>query len=434
MVQSGPLMSNFPGLEQICDYAVSANLSVIVYFARNGDANNVYRSFLDIAPSRWGSNFLGIYFNDEQGGKMIDAGLMLYDNSTGGTIASSPFGPASQGIPEQPGQPSYSYTFYPGDDAIMISRCQTYPDQSIITNETVYYQNGTITQSIWNMSAMGIGTSRTLRYQPNGVVEDSNGILVTDAGSISQVGTYDEAYNLRPLQTQKQAADLFVGGEQNILTWVRNISNVRLFTSDYALDWFDNQAGYDVVLAQLGWGQNATQNIARIRGAADIQGKNWGTMITWASTNAPYLMSGSQMFEEMRQSYRSGADYVVVFNYNQSYIGGVNGSYTGTDTALLHDEHFAALDKFWNEVVQNSSETNNAKGSVAFVLPQYYGSVMRFNDDSAWGLFSADNTTRAIYNNLQAALEKYGSQLDIVYDDPAYPLQGKYSTTIDAIG
>ncbi len=148
---------------------------------------------------------------------------------------------------------------------------------------------------------------------------------MTDAGNISQFGTYDEAYNLRPLQTQKQAADLFVGGEQNILTWVRNVSDVRLFTSDYALDWFDYQAGYDVVLAQLGWGQNATQNIARIRGAADMQGKSWGTMITWASNNVPYLMSGNQMFEEMRQSYRSGADYVVVFNYNQSYIGSVNG-------------------------------------------------------------------------------------------------------------
>ncbi len=166
VVQSGPLMSNLPDLEQICDYAVAANLSLIVYFARNGDANNVYRSFLNIAPDRWGNNLLGIYFNDEPGGKMIDVGLILYDNSTGGTITSSPSGPVSQWIPEQPGQNQYSYTFYPGD-AIAISRCQTYPDQSSVTNDTVYYLNGTITLSTRNMSATGIGTSRTLRFQPN---------------------------------------------------------------------------------------------------------------------------------------------------------------------------------------------------------------------------------------------------------------------------
>jgi hypothetical protein len=139
------------------------------------------------------------------------------------------------------------------------------------------------------------------------------------------------------------------------------------------------------------------------------------------------------MFDEMRQSYRSGADYVVVFNYNQTYnFLAANGTQTGS--ALLQDEHFTALQRFWNEVVQNPFETNNAHGSVAFVLPQYYGCAMRYIEDKAWGMFSADNTTQVIYPNLQAALAKYGSQLDIVYDDPAYPLQGKYGTIINATG
>jgi hypothetical protein len=406
-------------------------LSVIVYFARNGDARNVYRSFLDIAPNRWGSHFLGIYFNDEQGGKLIDAGLALYDNATGGMISASPYG-LQQSTPPDSNGASYSYD-YRSSGEIRINHFQQFPDGATVSNETTYFINGTIAFNVWNNFPLGMSNYRSLCYHPNGLVFDENGTLVTDAGGIAQFGTYEDALKLSPLQTHADAAKLFVGGEQNILTWVRNSSNAKLFTSEYALDWFDYQAGYDVVLAQLGWGQNATQNIARVRGAATMQGKSWGTMVTWASTTVPYLMSGNQMFEEMRQSYRSGADYVVVFNYDQSYnFAGENGTTTGT--ALLQEEHFTALEKFWNEVICNPNETNSAAGSVAFVLPQYYGWGMRFSEDKIWGIWRADNTTRTIWDNLQAALAKYYSELDIIYNDPAYTLQGKYGTTISAVG
>lgn len=431
VIQSGPLMNNLPALEQICDHAVDANLSIIVYFGRNGDAGNVYRSFLDIAPNRWGSHFLGIYFNDEQGGKLIDAGLALYDNATGGMISVSPYG-LEQSTPPDSNGASYSYSHLSSGE-ISITRFQQLPDYATVSNRTTYFINGTITFNVWNNFPLGTSTYKSLWYYPNGVVQDENNTLVTDEGDITQFGTYEDALGQSPLQTHADAAKLFVGGEQNILTWVRNSSNARLFTSEYALDWFDYQAGYDVVLGQLGWGQNVTQNIARVRGAATMQGKSWGTMVTWASTSAPYLMSGAQMFEEMSQSYRSGADYVVVFNYDQSYnFVGANGTTAGT--ALLSEEHFAALEKFWKEIVQNPHETNNAAGSVAFVLPQYYGWGMRFNEDKIWGIWKADDTTRTIWSNLQTTLAKYGSQLDIVYNDPAYPLQGKYPTTLSAIG
>lgn len=431
VIQSGPLMNDLPALEQICDYAVDANLSIIVYFARNGDARNVYRSFLDIAPNRWGSHFLGIYFNDEQGGKLIDAGLALYDNATGGMVNAGPYG-LQQSIPTDSNGANYNYD-YRSSGEIRISSFQIFPDGLTVSNDTTYFTNGTIAFNVWNNFPLGTSVHRSLWYQPNGVVHDENGTIVTDGGDIAQFGTYEDALKLSPLQTHTDAAKLFVGGEQNILTWVRNNSNAQLFTSEYALDWFDYQAGYDVVLAQLGWGQNANQNIARVRGAATLQGKSWGTIVTWARTSAPYLMSGDQMFEEMSQSYRSGADYVVVFNYDQSYnFVSENGTTTGT--ALLQDEHFAAMEKFWNEVVVNPDETNNSAGSVAFVLPQNYGWGMRFAEDKIWGIWKADDTTRTIWSNLQAALAKYGSQLDIVYNDPAYPLQGKHITTIDATG
>lgn len=326
---------------------------------------------------------------------------------------------------------SYSYDIQPswanqpsGGNQIIITYSQNYPDNSYSYNYTTYYTNGTIVFSESSLLTGYHTSSRTIWYQPDGSICDSNDTAIPDAPDRVLFGSYEQAYSKRPLQTQKEVADLFVSGEQNILTWVRNFSDARIFTSDYALDWFDYQAGYDVVLAQLGWGQNATQNIARIRGAAETQQKNWGTMITWASTTAPYLMSSEQMFEEMYQSYRSGADYVVVFNYNQTY-NIIGGNDTQTGSALLKDEHFAAIQRFWNEVVQNPSETNNAHGSVAFVLPQYYGCAMRYVEDRTWGMFSSDTTT--IYRNLQAALAKYGSELDIVYDDSAYSIIGRYS-------
>ena len=45
-------------------------------------------------------------------------------------------------------------------------------------------------------------------------------------------------------------------------------SSFKLFTSDYALYWFDYLGGYDVVLAQLGWNYSRQINIALCRGAA----------------------------------------------------------------------------------------------------------------------------------------------------------------------
>ena len=47
-------------------------------------------------------------------------------------------------------------------------------------------------------------------------------------------------------------------------------SEFRLFTSDYALHWFEYKAGYDVVLAQIGWNYSRQLNVALVRGAATI--------------------------------------------------------------------------------------------------------------------------------------------------------------------
>ena len=59
------------------------------------------------------------------------------------------------------------------------------------------------------------------------------------------------------------------------------IKTDRLFTSDYALYWYDYEAGYDTVLCQLGWNNSRAVNIALCRGAAEMHNKTWGAMIAW---------------------------------------------------------------------------------------------------------------------------------------------------------
>jgi len=94
----------------------------------------------------------------------------------------------------------------------------------------------------------------------------------------------------------------------------------------------------------------------------------------------------------------------------------------------LQQEHFDALKRFWNEVVQNPSvKQEEVTPEAVLVLPHAYGWGMRNPQDTIWGLWSADNSSQQIWTQLQSKLTEYGSKLDIVYDDPAYPIAGRYS-------
>ena len=46
-----------------------------------------------------------------------------------------------------------------------------------------------------------------------------------------------------------------------------------------------------------------------------MQGKPWGTILTWKYMQAPYLPGGDEMFDQLKASYVAGAKYAVVFNY-----------------------------------------------------------------------------------------------------------------------
>jgi len=133
--------------------------------------------------------------------------------------------------------------------------------------------------------------------------------------------------------------------------------------------------GWNVILTQIGWNGTVAQDIALVRGAAKLQNKEWGAMITWKYDEAPYLDSGEEIYKQMQMAYTAGADYIVIFNYPT-----LNGPPYGAMT----DEHFQALENFWNDIKTQKITHGSTKGDVAYVLPENYGWGMRRSDDKIW--------------------------------------------------
>ncbi|MGA3288881.1 MAG: NosD domain-containing protein [Candidatus Bathyarchaeia archaeon] len=191
-----------------------------------------------------------------------------------------------------------------------------------------------------------------------------------------------------------------------------------LFTSDYALYWFDYELGYDTVLAQFGWNNSRPLQIALARGAATVQNKTWGAIITWTYNQLPYLESGPQMYNNMVLAYDSGASYIAVYDSTQNYTG-----------TTLTPDRYDALQNFWNYVQHNPDKHGNLKADTAVVLPQDYGFGFRNPDDSVWQYHQADNWTQKMYSDVTNLINQYKSSIDIVYSDPQFQssIQSKYS-------
>jgi hypothetical protein len=332
--------SNETILDEVCQYAVDAGLSIIVYFnfifynytrtygtIYNATSWNDYgiqpwhMPWLNAARYRWGDKFLGIYLYDEPGGKQVDTGFW---------------------------------------------RVWTPP-----RNTTTYVNVTSYTEAARNYSS-----------------------------SFSHYGDFQHLTNTS-----------IAGGITKPMP---------VFTSDYALYWFDYEAGYNTVFVEVGGCLGTDfkmQQIALCRGAADVQGKDWGAIITWASNCTPYLESGASMLQDMIRAYNAGAKYIIVFNYPQINPYGA-----------LIDDQFAALETFWNLI--NRSPRNlyqNSENRVALILPAGYGSGFRNVNDKIWGLWPADNCSAIILNRMNTLTSLYGSKLDIIYDEPQFSYEGKYA-------
>jgi hypothetical protein len=186
----------------------------------------------------------------------------------------------------------------------------------------------------------------------------------------------------------------------------RNTTQFNLYTSDYALYWFDYEAGYDTVFAEFGWNYSRQLNIAQCRGAANMHGKDWGTIITWTYTQPPYLESGEELYDDLVLAYENGAKYIILFDANE-----------GWTQSVLKQEHFDALKRFWNYVKETPRQNIQDNTRVAYVLPKDYGYGFRGPDDKIWGFWEADNLTAKVCSDLSNLFTQYDKKLDIIYDD-----------------
>ena len=340
-VGRNPISANQTKVEEICDYAVSQNLSVIVNVGIKDASNSSSWGWFWNQPSldgikqrwtdMWGTKFLGIYYNDEPGGIQLDASWRRFYEYVGENLSQVDF-PAAQAL------------------------------EDIRLKLLNYINNGT---------------------KP----------------------TPDD-YDLE--------ANFFM---QNVIMGdpgIENLTaaNITSFTSDYGLYWWDYMGGYNVMFAELGWNASVAEQIALVKGAARVQDKEWGTMITWKYDDPPYLDSGEQIYNQMLQSYQAGAKYIAVFNYPYNVSG---------DYGTLTDEHFAAIQRFWKDITTKSF-ADLSSPLAALVLPKNFGWGLRNPNDTIWGFWLTDNRTQQTALVTSKLVSYYGANLDIVYEDPAYPV------------
>ncbi len=208
--------------------------------------------------------------------------------------------------------------------------------------------------------------------------------------------------------TYTEVADHFVSNLKifptNYLMWAPQV-----FTADYGLYWFGYKSGYSAIFAEFVGNESRQRIIALDRGAAKAFNKEWGVIINWKydQPGSPYLETGDELFADLSLAYSSGAKYAIVFSYPQI------GTY-GT----LTDDHFVALQKFWDTIHNNPASFGLNKPEAVYVVPADYGFGFRNPNDTIWGLFPADTLSPKIYGDINTLIAKYGSRFDILYDEP----------------
>lgn len=210
-------------------------------------------------------------------------------------------------------------------------------------------------------------------------------------------------------ENYSDAAQKFVINVDDALTNVTNYyeTPMRLFTSDYALYWYDYLIGYDVVFGEFVGNQSQQLAIALCRGAAETQNKDWGTMITWKYQQPPFLEDPEQLYTDMVLAYQNGAKYIVVFNSPANFTA-------TTEYGTLTTQHLDTLKRFWNYMNTHTAEAGSAR--TAYVLPRDYGYGFRGTDDKIWGLFGPDTLSPVVWNQAKSLITTYGTGLDIVYE------------------
>jgi hypothetical protein len=185
-------------------------------------------------------------------------------------------------------------------------------------------------------------------------------------------------------------------------------AGLKLFTADYALYWFSYLAGYDGIFAEFGWNHSRPLNVALCRGAASVQGKEWGVIITWTYRQPPYIESPDELYYDMIYAYLTGAKYIIIFSYPEVSTYGI-----------LTEAHFDAIKKFWDYIQTNPRTPGKTERRIAYVMPKDYGWAFRGSLDKVWGLW-VDELSTKIGTDIDYLLHTHHLGLDIIYDDPRY--------------
>jgi hypothetical protein len=292
----------------------------------------------------------------------------------------------------------------------------------------------TISSSLYSifdyLSARGIYFIPFMRYLE--VVDDPNFFQVAKqrwGKHFLGVYTFDEPggkqIDLAPhrpvddAQNYSEAASKFTDAvaREGLLRFAENFNmtgNFTIFTSDYALYWFDYTSCYNVVFSQFGWNYSSQLHASLCRGAATGHNSDWGAIVTWTYRNPPYLESPEKLYDDMILAYNNGAKYITVFNFPTNI----------TKYGLLTEEHLESLQKFWKYTKENTQPENPAE--VAYVLPADYGYGFRGPNDKIWGLWGPDELSSKIWNDVNALLDSYGSKLDIIYETADSRIRQRY--------
>jgi DNA-binding ferritin-like protein (Dps family) len=66
------------------------------------------------------------------------------------------------------------------------------------------------------------------------------------------------------------------------------------------------------------------------------------------------------------------------------------------------------------------------EAQAALILPKNYGWAFRNLNDRIWGYWGSDENSQQIWELTQDLLDQYEYALDIVYDDPDFPIADMY--------
>jgi hypothetical protein len=228
---------------------------------------------------------------------------------------------------------------------------------------------------------------------------------------------------IEPNASYTDIANAYVGNLTFMVKFYQENGRVNVTTADYGLYWFDYKSNYNAIYAEFVGNESRQRIIALDRGAARAFGTDWGVIVNWKYNQDPYLENGTELYNDLTLAYSAGAKYAFVFSYPTYPIGNQYG--------ILQEEHFEALQRFWNTLHNNPASISSNEAQVAYIVPSNYGFGFRSPTDTIWGLKPADELSPKIFNDANTILpSKFGSRFDIIYNELEIiePLLGNYTT------